>query len=134
MTKRKTRFERIVPSARKPRKVYDPEAWLRQARSFYQYPFETMKVIESTETEEGEQTYSMKREFHPHEVPNILKIAMEHGLQQAYLTGVAEGVRQIELLQFMVKYYAPKNQRLQKEVSAFLATLKKDIASGKKHV
>lgn len=57
---------------------------------------------------------------------------MENGLQQAYLSGVAEGVHQMEALLYLVKTQAPRNLKLQREISRAIMDFKKSVAEGLK--
>jgi len=150
MTRRKTRFERITPPApktpkvRKSRPPFNPDWWLDEARHWASFPF-MVEVPETPETDEEETsvleeakeakpTPKVRRELRAYDLHSIMKAAMENGLQQAYLSGVAEVMRQVDIIMYIVKVHAPKNEKLQKELSQFVARYKKDIAIGRKHV
>lgn len=140
--KRKTRFERINPEevepvAKKPRVRADPKAWLKKARRRHQHPFEvevidTVTKVHDAITGEDSEEVTTRREFNPFQVGNILKDNIESGLQLAYLSGIAEGITQMETIILLIQVYAPRNKRIQKEVSAFIADFKKRIAEGRK--
>lgn len=142
--KAKTRFERMVPVAKKAPKRNSkrrPIDWEEEARFRGAFPFEHEQTIPTPESRPLE-TIVQDPDDEPQEARTEMRInkyafhhtalvAFENSLHQAYVSGYADAVRQLESLDAILRKYS-RSKALRKEVSAFIRKIKKDLASGYK--
>lgn len=146
---RKTRYERIVgpkpkPASKEPKERKPSRSYEEQARDRCVWPFELeeKRVIPADDEEieeivpEGTK-HKTRVVVHRHSPSMVLhqtlRIAIENGLQQAYISGYCRVVRDLEDLPFIIQQFS-RSKRLQKEVKAFIRKLKDKLASGERHV
>lgn len=112
--KRQSRFERVLEDA----KPASPKEWEEKARALYPMP------VGLGEGEERNNFYSFNRDH--------MKWALDAALHQAYISGLVQGVHEMENMLVFVQMQAPKDRKLRKLLRDYIDEIKNSIAEGRK--
>lgn len=131
----KTRFERLLKKepSKKPRKKKDDNWWEHEARLLAAFPFEIETETTQDQDVGEEPIVTVTKSVPRPSIHTIVQITIDHGMQQAYITGLVEAVRQLEVMQDIVLAHS-KSEALHFEIRRFIKEFKDNIASGRKHV